>query len=364
MRRIHLVKNRCWLAQITFLLSLAYRTSAVIVFGTGDPTHNTTAPTGALTNSGWQYQGSWGAYLGTPIAPKYFVTATHVGGSVGDLFHFRGVDYATTAAFPDTNSDLIVWRICGTFPDYAPLYTLSNENGKLVTVFGRGTQRGADVVVDNLSMSVLKGWQWGPSDNVQRWGTNVVASTINPAGFLKCNFDAGGGADEADLSVGDSGGGVFIQNGGVWKLAGINYAVDGPFNTSTNGDGFFGAIFDEGGLYHQVVTPVSTNWVFTSDLSTDIPSAFYSTRVSSRVAWINSVIDPSATPADPPTLLFAASDVAGPYAEVPGAGVDTSAKTVTIPEPASTEFYRLQACAPSRITNIIISGGMLVISYQ
>ena len=353
-----------WLVLLVLFVTLPRMAVAVIVVSTGDPAYNTTAPTGTLTNSGWQYQGTWGVYLGTPIASRYFLTATHVHGNVGDAFHFRGVDYATTAVFIDTNSDLSVWRICGTFPDYAPLYSLSNESGKTVTVFGRGTQRGADVVVDNLTMSVLKGWQWGPSDNVERWGTNVVTSVINPAGFLKCNFDAAGGADEADLSVGDSGGGVFIRDGTVWKLAGINYSVDGPFNTSTNGGGFYGAIFDEGGLYHQVVTSVSTNWVLTPDVPTDLPSAFYSTRVSSRLDWISSVIDPSSTPADPPTLLFSASDVAGPYANMPSATVDANAKTVTVPKPVSTQFYRLQACAPSRIISIVINGAMLVISYQ
>jgi hypothetical protein len=349
-----------WLALFAALPRLAL---AVIVFSTGDPTHNTTAPTGALTNSGWQYQGTWGVYLGTPIAPKYFMTAAHVGGTVGDVFHFRGVDYATTAFFNDTNSDLRIWRVCGSFPDYASLYSLANESGKPVVVFGRGTQRGEDVVVTNFSQAVLKGWQWGASDNVQRWGTNVVTSIIQDSltrEFLKCTFDADGGADEGHLSVGDSGGGVFVKAGAIWKLAGINYGVDGPFNTSTDGGGFFAAIFDEGGLYQRV----GADWVFTTDVSTDLPSAFYSTRVSARLAWINSVIDPSATPADPPTVLFSASDVAGPYAEAPAAVVDTNAKTVTLPQPASTQFYRLQACAPSRITGITISGTMLVISYQ
>src|SRR2546423_6641044 len=60
--------------------------SGIIFYSTGDPAHNTTAPVGAITNSGWQYEGLWGAYLGTPIAPKYFITATHIGGAVGQPF--------------------------------------------------------------------------------------------------------------------------------------------------------------------------------------------------------------------------------------------------------------------------------------
>src|SRR6266852_1865597 len=78
--------------QAAFICLLAWPRLAVAVlfYSTADPAHNTTAPTGVLTNSGWQYQGLWGAYLGTPIAPKYFITAAHVGGSVGDRFRFRG----------------------------------------------------------------------------------------------------------------------------------------------------------------------------------------------------------------------------------------------------------------------------------
>jgi hypothetical protein len=94
---------------------------------------------------------------------------------------------------------------------------------------------------------------------VQRWGTNTVTAIVNgdtifPSGgigggtigdLLKCAFDASAGADEAHLSAGDSGGGVFVKQGPVWKLAGINYAVDGPYNTSASGPGFMAAIFGE-----------------------------------------------------------------------------------------------------------------------
>src|SRR5713226_4259061 len=65
--------------------------SAVMVKGTGDPTYNTTPPTGALTNSGWQYQGLWGTVLGTVIGPHHFVAAQHVGGGIGQGFVFNGV---------------------------------------------------------------------------------------------------------------------------------------------------------------------------------------------------------------------------------------------------------------------------------
>ncbi|HXT42021.1 MAG TPA: hypothetical protein VN887_18575, partial [Candidatus Angelobacter sp.] len=238
--------------------------NAVLVYSTGDPNHNTTAPTGSLANSGWQFEGIWGSFLGTPIAPKYFLTAEHIGGSVGDIFTFNGVQYTTTAVYDDPSSDLRIWRVCGTFPTFAQIYTNSDEQGRGLVVIGRGTQRGGEVTTTNFLGTVkTNGWFWGPSDGVERWGTNVVAnSSFDGDGvlgsglgqLLQTTFDETGGPDECHLSVGDSAGGVFIKDGAVWKLAGINYAVDGPYNTSnTNGDtnAFNAAIFDGSGLYEK-----------------------------------------------------------------------------------------------------------------
>jgi len=42
----------------------------------------------------------------------------------------------------------------------------------------------------------------------------------------------------------------------LWKLAGINYAVQGPYNRNEFGDGFNAAIFDLRGLYLRM-----TEWL-------------------------------------------------------------------------------------------------------
>src|SRR5690242_732658 len=126
--------------------------NAVLFYSTGDPNHNTTAPSGSLTNSGWQFEGIWGSFLGTPIAPKYFLTAEHIGGSVGDIFTFNGVQYTTTAVYDDPSSDLRIWRVCGTFPTFAQIYTNSDEQGKGLVVIGRGTQRGGEVTTSTTNI--------------------------------------------------------------------------------------------------------------------------------------------------------------------------------------------------------------------
>lgn len=265
---------------------------AVILYGTDDPAANTTAPSGSLANSGWQFQGQWGQFLGTPIAPHFFVTAKHVGGSVGQTFYFQNVAYTTTAEFADSSTDLHIWQVAETFPSYAPLYEGSDEVGRPLVVIGRGTQRGAGVEVHGN----LRGWSWGLQDGVQRWGQNIVAKVVSGGAdndLLYATFDrprAGrktqASRNEAHLSSGDSGGGVFINADGFWRLAGINYAVDGPFYTApSDTTQFDAALFDARNFYYYD----GTNYVLISG-STRVPTGFYSTRISSRMTWIRSVI--------------------------------------------------------------------------
>ncbi len=349
-----------------FVLSI--RVNAIIFYATGDTNYNTTAPTGILTNSGWQYQGLWVGFLGTPIAPKYFITAAHVVGSIGDPLVVNGVSYPTSAVFDDPQTDLRIWRICGTFPEFAPLYTNDDEIGKTLVVFGRGTQRDAEVVVPNGVTSQLKGWQWGPYDGVQRWGENSVAQIINGDNvlgetglgeLLAANFDANGGLNECHLSRGDSAGAVFIQDGSTWKLAGINYAVDGPYNTTNTGTEFNAAIFDEGGLYKRA----GTTWVLTADLPIPQPGSFYSTRISSRVAWINTILSAPLPPDSQPTLQVSSSP-AGPYADVADVAIDDVSKTLIVPQPFGVQFYRLRSCSSLQIKSIQLQGGDVVMKYD
>lgn len=322
MMKNSILSNFGRLALLAFGLT-AQSSLAVILFGSGDPTYNTSPPTGALQDSGWQYEGQWGSFLGTPIAPQYFIAAHHVGGSIGQTFTYQGVGYVTTAYWDDTNSDLRIWKINGTFPTYAPLYTANDEVGRTMLDIGRGTQRGAAVELDEVQTvyttnvvnlktlgisrkaaqtefpdatfqgqnmivvtgdlvtnTVLKGWQDGPSDGVMRWGQNQVYAAGN---CLVAAFTGTNGPNEGYLSGGDSSGAAFIQDStGVWKLAGLNYGIDGPFATDTNSPAFYGAIFDENNLY--------VNGYLMPDDGTVRNAYYYVTRISPRVNWIQSII--------------------------------------------------------------------------
>ncbi len=264
----------------TALLALMFFTPhvlrAVIFAATDDPAYNTVEPAGALTGSGWQYQGVWNGFPGTPVSPRHFITARHIGGAIGNRFLFRGVEHVTTGV-TNNGTDLNVWQVSPEFSSHALLYEGESPAGQAVVIFGRGTRRGDAIVVNGQ----LKGWGWGAADGVLRWGENVVAGRMG--NLLRFTFDRAAGSNEVHLSSGDSGGGVFVNDRGVWKLAAINYAVEGPWKYATNGVPFQAALLDKGGLYRgSTIQP---------DTEADSPSSFYATPIAPSVEWLSSVIN-------------------------------------------------------------------------
>lgn len=284
-RRARMSESRAFLrirslaGVVAVVMALGFGSSArgIILFRTGDPAANTTAPGGELANSGWQYQGNFGDYLATAIAPHFIITAKHIGGA--PQFFYRGVAYTVVRSFPDSASDLAIYEVQQTLPDYAPLYSRNDEVGRRLVTFGRGTQRGSERFVEGE----LRGWNWGPSDKVQRWGENEVASVTSGGGILKALFDQAGLPNEGIFSAGDSGGGVFIHDGAGWKLAGINYDVDTYWSGPTGGP-YAATLFDQRGSYLPGGTLVTG--------SEPVPSGFYMTRISSRLDWIIGIISP------------------------------------------------------------------------
>ncbi|MES2658670.1 MAG: hypothetical protein V4689_08625 [Verrucomicrobiota bacterium] len=280
------VLNLCLIAGVSD------RANAVMVAETADPLHNTTTPG---DNSGWQYEGKFTFSLGVPIAPYFFITATHVGGTVGvTTFDFHGDLYTTIGKSDSPDTDLTIWEVDHSkpFPTYAPLSSGAVDVGATAAVFGRGTERQAlPWIVGGDS----KGWKWGSPTDVKRWGRNVVTGSFdNGPGWghlLYCDFNNPGIANECHLSIGDSGGGLFVLENGLWRLAGINLAVDGPFRTPAAGPVPAGPVtgaclYDMGGLEYE--NPPGT-WNLIPNTPTDNPSSFYCARISASLPWITGI---------------------------------------------------------------------------
>lgn len=266
---------------------------AVIIYG--PPGRDTSAPGDPALATRWSQVGDWGGFLGTPIAANFFLTAKHVGGTVGGSITFLdGTSYQTVARFDDPASDLSLWQISGSFDPakIVPLYTDSTvaANAPMV-IFGRGTARGDAVFGDAFGGGTeQKGWLWGAGDGGRSWGTNSLDAVVAIPGAglqLVFSFSADQGPTEGTLSVGDSAGPVFIQQGGIWSLAGINYAVEGPYNTTDSGSGFFAALYDVGGLY---ATDGAGGWTYDAPQSTAQPSYAFSTSTTARLGWIDGTV--------------------------------------------------------------------------
>ena len=173
----------------------------------------------------------------------------------GGYVWFSGRSYTVIATFPHSEADITLWKIDGSFPEFARLYEKGDEVGKPLVVFGRGCQRGPEVRLNGE----LKGWAWGELDGMLRWGENVVAGISDAKGnpatpttafqLLRADFDLDGEPNEAHLSGGDSSGGVFLQDDGIWKLAGVNHAANREYRYGASDESFNATLFDEGGFF-------------------------------------------------------------------------------------------------------------------
>ena len=311
--------------------------------------------------------------MGTVIGERHFITALHVGGRLGDRFHYRGADYTAKARYRVGSVDLRIWEVCGRFPKpYAPLYSSGDEEGKELTVFGRGTVRGDAVRLETPNGAELRGWLPGRSDNRRRWGKNQVTGILDlsqrdesvPPGerqYLFADFDRDGGFDEAHLTAGDSGGAVFIQDAGQWALAGINHSVDGFFNTTLEGVGFLAALFDVGGFYHN---EGKGEWVYLPDQEEDVPSAFYAVRISHYLAEIQAVLDGNAEPERREPWLVSSPTIDGLYQMEANQKLDEILQTIAVPLNGETRFYRLQGCAQYDLRGLSVRDQTAVLRYR
>ncbi len=306
---------RCALLVVGGVLCGGSSAWGIIFYDTADVTHNReVAPGGAWAGSGWQWQGTFGNYLGTMISPRHFITAKHFG--VDSTFinrraYFTGAGSdAIYHTNPHVNGGLGYWHLAGTdfrileiygeFADYAPLYTVSteasNEVGKQLVVFGRGRQRGVEV----QSLGQPRGWKWVENDRRARWGVNDVDSIVDLGASygdaLVFDFDAVVGQEECQLALYDSGGGVFIKDGATWKLAGINFFVDGYYDTNdTCGDGshFDAAMFDATGFYIGQDNAGCDQWDLILPLSNAAQSRSFVSRISASAGTIQGIIQPA-----------------------------------------------------------------------
>jgi hypothetical protein len=200
---------------------------------------------------------------GVAVDPYWLLTAAHVADdkvpaavTIGATTHTAaevqyapaGVDLAllrfSTPIFSDGHYEVYT----GTFP--APPPPQTQRLTGLIVGYGReGT------VSDTYYTPLTTG------ANIKRWGTNMIDGTANglsAQGFtsdtIYMNFDLSDSPYEAGAAIYDSGGPVFVNDGGTWKVAGINVAID-----ATRGGTPSGSV----DRIYAVSLPAYESWIMT-----------------------------------------------------------------------------------------------------
>lgn len=222
-------------------------------------------------------QGGWTG-SGTLIAHNWVLTAGHVGNAVGNSgsVSFGGVQYGFDQVYEDplwtgdlrTGTDFALLHLTQDVQGIDPmgLYT-GYSVGKEVSVVGYGgTGTGIDGWTHTYDIQRRAGTNVVDAVNFTMDGdtfTNVLTMDMdNPDGSTNTYAYLGSNPTPTDLEMcvifGDSGGGLFVDDGGVMKLAGVTSWVgtvdtDPNHNYGTYGDlSGFSAVAGGAGWIGQV----------------------------------------------------------------------------------------------------------------
>lgn len=229
---------------------------------TSDLATSETDPSTIPEYSSFDWSGVYRHPDGSAVAVDtyWLLTAAHVAdyGGAGTITSGGTTYYQQEIVYNDNNADLALIRYDKAFPDFYSLFT-----GDL-TLPGSREVSGLLVGYGNTGTVSTVSWSdSGSGRNTQRWGSQVIdteatvtydlggvqGSTTN-SGFWM-NFTASDTTYEAGVGTYDSGGGMFVDDGGEWKLAGINTARAGQPGAYTST--FSIAVQDYSGWINQTV---------------------------------------------------------------------------------------------------------------
>jgi hypothetical protein len=215
-----------------------------VIIDSGDGTGNTSPP---ADDPGWAHVGIRGGTTAIYLGNGWVLTANHVG--IGDVV-FQGVLYpAVPGSYIRLENvsgpppDLGVYQIDpGPELSILPIRASTPPADAAVIMAGNGRDRGPATWWDPPGpVDPIGGYEWG-AGRTMRWGTNLVegSSSVLDTESFHTEFTGSDTAHEAQAANGDSGGAVFIENGDVWELAGVMFAIgtyeDQPAETALYGN--------------------------------------------------------------------------------------------------------------------------------
>ena len=247
---------------------------------------NFTAP---ADDPGWNNVGAIWVGGGVYLGDGWVLTADHIGSGSG--FTLGGTTYQMVpgtghqltnngVAGKSTYTDLYLFRVDGR-PN-VPNVTVASvgaQIGDAVTMIGRGRNQEATRTLWTVNTSVDP-WSWTespPASNPNAlgfkttptqsmsWGKNVIdqiewESDGLDFRTLVTTFNLGSSAiaGEGQVVYGDSGGGVFVKQGGRWNLAGIIIA-QGAYSGQPAATGVFGdeSYIADLSFYHDQIVAIT-----------------------------------------------------------------------------------------------------------
>jgi hypothetical protein len=202
--------------------------------------------TNAPVGLNWSYVYNYKNSSAVAVGSCWILTAAHVAddGGTGSLT-ISGTNYYQQEIIFHNTADLALVRYDKVLPGFYPFYT-----GSFPSWFGIGKDKRLSVILVGFgNTGTVSATSWtdsGTGRGIKRWGSQKIdrtdtasydvggttGSTTNSGVWM--DFDSGNTANEAGVGFYDSGGGTFYNDGGTWKLAGINTTRSGDPNfTST-----------------------------------------------------------------------------------------------------------------------------------
>jgi len=240
-----------WLLGAVFLLAPIDYASAIVFFSQGNGANLDNPGLGLPWDNVVQMRNESGPIgTGVYLGNRYVLTAGHVGPLTSVKVGF--VDYLldSSPAVAVGQADMKLVRLASD-PGLSGVRLNTNPSGDA----GNSYLVGYGVGRSSSSLLSLSPVTWGDSSTaIKRWGTNFVDGAIagvQVAGYtsdlLRTQFNSNAGANEAALTIYDSGSALFRQIGSEWFLVGLGAYVQNSgyslastqFNSRDSDDSYF-----------------------------------------------------------------------------------------------------------------------------
>jgi hypothetical protein len=245
MRRFH------WLLGAVFLFAQIDFANAIVFFSQGNDANLDNPGVGLPWDNVVQMRNESGPIgTGVYLGNRYVLTAGHVGPLTSVKVGF--VDYLldSSPAVAVGQADMKLVRLASD-PGLSGVRLNTNPSGDAGNSYlvGYGVGRSSSSLLSSSPVT------WGDSSTaIKRWGTNFVDGAIagvQVAGYtsdlLRTQFNSNSGANEAALTIYDSGSALFRQIGSEWFLVGLGAYVQNSgyslastqFNSRDSDDSYF-----------------------------------------------------------------------------------------------------------------------------